>query len=88
MAIRIQQCLALAQASNCPRRNLGALLVDPKRNVVLMDGFHAIVCLMTRGVGEATAQRISSRGHNTVDSLLESIHHAEIDYARTRRFWG
>ena len=37
LAIRIQQCLALAEASNCPRRTFGALLVDPKRNVVLME---------------------------------------------------
>ena len=32
LAIRIEQCLALAKASNCPRRKFGALLVDPKRN--------------------------------------------------------
>ena len=40
LAIRIEQCLALAQASNCPRRTFGALLVDPRRNVVLMDGYN------------------------------------------------
>ncbi len=38
--IRIEQCLALAKASNCPRRKFGALLLDPKRNVVLMDGYN------------------------------------------------
>lgn len=38
--IRIKQCLALAEASNCPRRKFGALLVDPSRNVVLMDGYN------------------------------------------------
>ena len=38
--IRIKQCLALAEASNCPRRKFGALLVDPTRNVVLMDGYN------------------------------------------------
>lgn len=38
--IRIEQCLALAQASNCPRRKFGALLLDPVRNVVLMDGYN------------------------------------------------
>ena len=40
LAIRIEQCLALAKASNCPRRKFGALLVDPDRNVVLMDGYN------------------------------------------------
>ena len=38
--IRIEQCLALAKASNCPRRKFGALLLDPTRNVVLMDGYN------------------------------------------------
>lgn len=38
--IRIEQCLALAKASNCPRRKFGALLLDPHRNVILMDGYN------------------------------------------------
>lgn len=40
IAIRIKQCLDLAEASNCPRRKFGALLLDPNRNVVLMDGYN------------------------------------------------
>ncbi|MFO0750514.1 MAG: hypothetical protein U1F43_33325 [Myxococcota bacterium] len=40
VAIRIEQCLALAKASNCPRRKFGALLLDPARNVILMDGYN------------------------------------------------
>jgi dCMP deaminase len=38
--IRIAQCLALARASNCARRTFGALLLDPERNVILMDGYN------------------------------------------------
>jgi dCMP deaminase len=38
--IRVAQCLALAEASNCPRRKFGALLLDPERNVILMDGYN------------------------------------------------
>lgn len=38
--IRIEQCLVLAKASNCPRRKFGALLLDPTRNVILMDGYN------------------------------------------------
>ncbi len=38
--IRVEQCLVLAKASNCPRRKFGALLVDPERNVILMDGYN------------------------------------------------
>jgi len=40
LRIRIEQCLALAKASNCPRRKFGALLLDPDRNVILMDGYN------------------------------------------------
>jgi len=38
--IRVAQCLELAKASNCPRRKFGAMLLDPTRNVVLMDGYN------------------------------------------------
>ena len=53
-------------------------------------GIDAILCLMGRGVGEDTATRILGvhpRGCER-DSLLKAIHDAEIQYARTRRFWG
>lgn len=40
LQIRIEQCLLLAKASNCPRRKFGAMLVDPARNVVLMDAYN------------------------------------------------
>ena len=40
ISIRIEQCLALAKASSCPRRKFGAMLLDPARNVVLMDGYN------------------------------------------------
>jgi hypothetical protein len=44
---------------------------------------------MARGIGEATAQRILKKiPRNNIDNLLKAIHNAEIEYARTRRFWG
>jgi ATP-dependent Lhr-like helicase len=52
-------------------------------------GMEAILALMGRGIGEATCQRLMrkvQRGDR--DGLLEAIHIAEIEYARTRRFWG
>ena len=52
-------------------------------------GFDGILCLMARGVGEATAQRILRKvPRNNIENLLRTIHNAEIEYARTRRFWG
>lgn len=76
--IRIEQCLLLAEASNCPRRKFGALLVDPERNVVLMDGYNGgprgggrlcggESCLRdTLGVGSGTRMEIG-------------CHHAEMN---------
>jgi len=55
--IRIKQCLALAEASNCPRRKFGALLLDPERNVVLMDGYNG----GPRGGGELCAGHYCER---------------------------
>ena len=52
-------------------------------------GMEAILALMGRGIGEATCQRLMrkvQRGDR--EGLLEAIHIAEIEYARTRRFWG
>jgi len=52
-------------------------------------GYEGILCLMARGIGEATAQRILKKvPRNNIDKLLKAIHNAEIEYARTRRFWG
>jgi len=38
--IRIEQCISLAKASNCPRLKVAALLLDPIRNVILADGYN------------------------------------------------
>lgn len=37
---RIKQCIAISECSPCPRRKFGALLLDPQRNVLLMDGYN------------------------------------------------
>ena len=58
-------------------------------NSVANRGMEAILSLMGRGVGEATCQRILRKvPRGDLDRLLEAIHIAEIEYARTRRFWG
>lgn len=40
LPIRVQQCRHLAEASNCPRRKFGAMLVDMERDVVIADGYN------------------------------------------------
>ena len=53
-------------------------------------GLDAVLCLMARGVGEETATRILRAYPPGCerDSLLKAIHDAEVQYAKTRRFWG
>ena len=52
-------------------------------------GMDAILALMGRGIGEATCQRLMRKvQRGDKEALLEAIHIAEIEYARTRRFWG
>ncbi|MCS5536794.1 MAG: deaminase [Candidatus Poseidoniaceae archaeon] len=78
LGIRIEQCLALAKASNCPRRKFGALLVDPNRNVVLMDGYNG----GPRGGGELCGGVTCLRDDENIKSgtMVEiGCHHAEMN---------
>jgi len=40
LEIRKQQCRAIAQASPCARRAVGALILDPLTNAIISDGFN------------------------------------------------
>ena len=76
--IRIEQCLALAKASNCPRRKFGALLLDPTRNVVLMDGYNG----GPRGGGHLCGGDACLRDTRSVPSgtrMEIGCHHAEMN---------
>lgn len=76
--VRIEQCLALAKASNCPRRKFGALLLDPERNVVLMDGYNG----GPRGGGELCGGTTCLRDELKIPSgtrLEIGCHHAEMN---------
>lgn len=76
--IRIAQCLALAEASNCPRRKFGALLLDPDRNVILMDGYNGA----PRGGGTLCGGEVCLRDAQKVPSgtrIEIGCHHAEMN---------
>lgn len=76
--IRIEQCLALAKASNCPRRKFGALLLDPVRNVVLMDGYNG----GPRGGGKLCGGHRCVRDDEKIESgttIEKGCHHAEMN---------
>jgi dCMP deaminase len=76
--IRVEQCLSLAKASNCPRRKFGALLLDPSRNVILMDGYNGA----PRGGGELCGGEVCLRDSRNVKSgtrMEVGCHHAEMN---------
>ncbi len=78
LQIRIEQCLALAKASNCPRRTFGALLLDPDRNVILMDGYNG----GPRGGGKLCGGDVCLRDEQDVKSgtrIEIGCHHAEMN---------
>ena len=94
LSIRIEQCLALAKASNCPRRKFGALLVDSERNVVLMDGYNG----GPRGGGALCGGDVCLRDTMNVKSGTRveiGCHHAEMNLicnaaangVRTKNAW-
>lgn len=76
--IRIEQCLLLAEASNCPRRKFGALLVDPGRNVVLMDGYNGGPRGGGRLCGGETCLR-DTLGVTSGTRMEIGCHHAEMN---------
>jgi ATP-dependent Lhr-like helicase len=98
-----QRCSCGGLMSACAREGLAEKLAEwvaddeestrnrMQRNAELVKerGLDAVLCLMARGVGEATATRIlRTTRPNDRERLLRSIHEAEMQYARTRRFWG
>jgi ATP-dependent Lhr-like helicase len=56
-------------------------------SLVSSDGRKAMVALAGRGVGPDTAARVLSSYHENEDDFLRDILTAEINYARTKRFW-
>jgi ATP-dependent Lhr-like helicase len=56
-------------------------------NLVMAHGNRAVMALVGRGVGPDTAARILARYHLEEDEFLRDVLEAEVNYARTKRFW-
>ncbi|MDI6917598.1 MAG: DEAD/DEAH box helicase [Thermoplasmatales archaeon] len=56
-------------------------------NLILSHGKKALLCLAGRGIGVDTASRILRKRYETEEEFLRDILSAEINYARTKRFW-
>ena len=70
--------MTLSKASNCPRAKFGALLVDPERNVILMDGYNG----GPRGGGELCGGDVCLRDEMKIQSgtrIEIGCHHAEMN---------
>jgi len=56
-------------------------------SLVSKHGKKALLCLAGRGVGPDTAARVLSGFHENEDEFLREILSAEINYAKTKKFW-
>jgi ATP-dependent Lhr-like helicase len=56
-------------------------------NLVMSHGKRAILALAGRGIGPNTAARILAHQHEDELDFLRDILKAEVNYARTKRFW-
>ena len=56
-------------------------------NLVKTHGKRAVLALAARGVGPGKAGQVLSRYYEDEDEFLAAILAAEVNYARTRRFW-
>lgn len=64
LAQRIETCLSLARLSSCPRRQYGALIVDPVSNVVISEGYNGGL----RGGSELCANESCARTSQGIPS--------------------
>jgi ATP-dependent Lhr-like helicase len=56
-------------------------------NLVMAHGRKAVMALVARGVGPDTAARMLQRYCRNEEDFLRGILVAEVQYARTKRFW-
>ena len=77
--IRLKQCNILAEASNCPRGKVGAIIYDPENNNILADGYNGGP---RKSKGPLCGGHSCIRDDNHVKSGTEiqiGCHHAEMN---------
>ncbi len=67
------------------RRTLKKLYTNA--SLVMAHGRRAALALVARGVGPDVAGRILRRYHEDEMEFLKDVLRAEVNYARTKRFW-
>lgn len=76
LAQRIETCLSLARLSTCPRKQYGALIVDPVSNVVISEGYNGGLRGGAALCGEDTCYR-TALGIKSGDRVEIGCVHAE-----------
>ena len=74
------------EAPDKESRMLGKRLFT-NASLVMAHGRKAVLALMGRGIGEDTAARILRGFHEGEEDFLRDVLAAEVQYARTKRFW-
>ncbi|MDR3282850.1 MAG: DEAD/DEAH box helicase [Candidatus Methanoplasma sp.] len=75
------------QSAHSDQEKKDALRVSRNANLVKEYGGRAAVVLAGRGIGPDSASRILRSMHADEDDFLRDIMDAEIQYAKTKRFW-
>ncbi len=79
------QLLEKRELSKEERKDIKRIITSA--NLVMTHGKRAILALAARGVGSDKASRILAQHYDDEDEFLTAILAAEVNYARTRRFW-
>jgi len=79
LSVRVKQCDLIASNSPCPRRKVGALIIDPDNNVVISEGYNGTPRSSDKqycggSVCRRTEDNIKSGTRNDV-----GCHHAEMN---------
>lgn len=79
LLVRVAQCDLIASSSPCPRRKVGALIIDPQTNVIISEGYNGTprgssYALCGGDTCERTTREIPSGTQNDV-----GCHHAEMN---------
>jgi dCMP deaminase len=77
LSARIDQCKLIAKCSPCPRRKVGALIIDPLTNVIISEGYNGTPRDSKKALcGGDTCRRICEQIESGTQNDI-GCHHAE-----------
>jgi len=77
LRVRIAQCTLIASSSPCPRRKVGAVIIDPMTNVVISEGYNGTPRGSQKALcGGSTCKRVTQCIESGTQNDI-GCHHAE-----------